>query len=259
MPLVLLGLVATALAVVTTPAASVPARARVDARAALTILSAGAVEEGVVRLARQYTSDTTRALTTQFGTGPEIEKRLAAGESVDVLVAPAAVVERAARAGRTISEPATPIARVGVGITVRRGATLPEIGSVDALKATLIAAESVVYNQASTGLYLEKLFAQMGIAEPLRTKTTRYGNAAQVLEHVIAGRGREIGFGPITEIKTYEPKGLVLVGPLPDEVQNYTSYVAIAMNGARATEARDVVAYLATAKARQTFAATGAH
>ncbi len=253
--LLLLGVVATALAVVTMPATPV---ARAADAPALTILSAGAVEEGVVQLARQYTSDTTRALTTQFGTGPEIEKRLASGATVDVLVAPAAVADRAAQAGRAIAGSRTPIARVGVGIAVRHGAPLPAVGSVDALKATLVDAESVVYNQASTGLYLEKLFAQLGIAEPLRGKTTRYGNAAQVLEHIIAGRGREIGFGPITEIKTYEPKGLVLVGPLPEEVQNYTSYVAIAMNGTRATEASDVIAYLATAKARQTFAATGA-
>ena len=43
---------------------------------------------------------------------------------------------------------------------------------------------------------------------------------------MIAGRGTEIGFDPITEIKTFEPKGLVLVAPLPEAVQNYTTYVA---------------------------------
>jgi molybdate transport system substrate-binding protein len=92
----------------------------------------------------------------------------------------------------------------------------------------------------------------------LKGRTTRYGNAAQVLEHVIAGMGNEIGFGPITEIKTFEPKGIVLVGPLPREVQNYTTYVAAVLSGAPApTEAKQFIRYLTSAAARQTFAATG--
>jgi molybdate transport system substrate-binding protein len=98
----------------------------------------------------------------------------------------------------------------------------------------------------------------MGIVEQLRSKTTRYGNAAQVLEHVIAGTGREIGFGPVTEIKSFEPKGVVLVAPLPAEIQNYTTYVAAILRDARAGEAaRDFIRYLTTPAARQAFAATG--
>jgi molybdate transport system substrate-binding protein len=227
-------------------------------QAKLTVLSAGAVEEGVAALARSHARDSGREIVVQFGTGPEIEKRLAAGESVDVLIAPAAVVERAIKAGRISAEAPTPVARVGVGIAVRRGAPLPAVSTVEALKGVLLGADSVVYNQASTGLYLEKLFADIGILEQLKTKTTRYGNAAQVLEHVIAGRGIEIGFGPITEIKTYEPKGLVLVADLPETVQNSTTYVAVAARGRREAAAGDFVRYLTSEDARRTFAATGA-
>ena len=224
----------------------------------LTVLSAGAVEEGVVRLAREYARDTGREIATNFGTGPEIEKRLAAGELGDVLIAPAAVVERAVTAGQVMAHTQVAIARVGVGVAVRHGAPLPDVNTVEALKASLLRADSVVYNQASTGLYLERLFGKLGILAQLQAKTTRYGNAAQVLEHVIAGRGTEIGFGPITEIKTFEPKGLVLVAPLPEAVQNYTTYVGVAMRGARSPGAADFVRYLGNAASRKTFAATGA-
>jgi len=224
----------------------------------ITILSAGAVEEGVVRLAREYTRDTGREIATDFGTGPEIEKRLASGASGDVLIAPAAVVERAVRAGQVVAGTQAVIARVGVGVAVRRGAARPDVTTVEALKASLLRADSVIYNQASTGLYLEKLFTEMGVLDQLEAKTTRYGNAARVLKHVSAGRGTEIGFGPITEIKTYEPKGLVLVAPLPEAVQNYTTYVAVTMRGARAPEAADFVRFLASDAARKTFVATGA-
>ena len=51
--------------------------------------------------------------------------------------------------------------------------------------------------------------------DQLKPKTTRYPDGASVMEHVIKGKGNEIGFGAITEIKMYEPKGLKLIGPLP--------------------------------------------
>ena len=54
------------------------------------------------------------------------------------------------------------------------------------------------------------------------------------MEHVIKGSGKEIGFGAMTEIRLYEPKGIRLVGPLPAAIQNYTSYEAVVMNGATA-------------------------
>ena len=225
----------------------------------LTVLSAGAVEEAVHRLARQYKQDAGHEVSPQFGTGPEIEKRFSSGEAADVLIAPAAIIERALKSGAVVAGTEKPVARVGVGITVRRGAAAPDVSTVDALKAALLRADSVVYNQASTGQYLEALFARMGILDRLKPVTTRYGNAAQVFEHVIAGRGNEIGFGPITEIKSFEPKGAVLVGALPDEIQNYTTYVAAVSTRAAAPDAaRAFIRYLTAAAARPVFLATGA-
>jgi len=239
--------------------ALVAAASTTPAAAGIAVLSAGAVEEAVIRLAAQYARDVGHEVTSKFGTGPELEKRLAANESADLLIAPVAVMDRAARAGHVLADTAVPIARVGVGITVRRGAKAPDASSVDALKAALTAADSVVYNQASTGLYLESLFTKMGILDELKPKTTRYGNAAQVLEHVIAGKGNEIGFGPVTEIKSFEPKGVVLVAPLPEDVQNYTTYVAAVMTRTTAREQTQAfIRYLTTEAARRVFAATGA-
>jgi molybdate transport system substrate-binding protein len=80
-----------------------------------------------------------------------------------------------------------------------------------------------------------------------------------VIEHVIAGTGNEIGFGPITEIKSFEPKGAVFVAPLPEEVQNYTHYVAaVTTRGTARDAALALIRYLSSAAARQVFLATGA-
>ena len=66
----------------------------------------------------------------------------------------------------------------------------------------------------------------MDMYDRVKGKTTRYPDGAAVLEHVVAGKGREIGFAAMTEILLYQGKGLSLVGPLPAAVQNYTAYRA---------------------------------
>jgi Bacterial extracellular solute-binding protein len=83
-------------------------------------------------------------------------------------------------------------------------------------------------------------------------------NGAAVLEHVIKGTGNEIGFGAITEIKLYESKGLRYVGPLPAEVQNYTRYDAVMMQGSRASDAvQQVLKLMQEPKAKAAFVKAG--
>ena len=226
--------------------------------AEIKVLSAGAVEPGLHAFAEQVKRDMGHDLKIQFNTAPQIAKRLAAGEIYDILISPPAAIEQAIKDGKVIAETRVPVGRVGGGIIVRSSAIAPNVATVDALKQALLGADSVVYNTASTGLYLDRLFGKLGILDQLKPKTTRYPNGASVMEHVIKGRGNEIGFGPITEIKLYESKGLKLVGPLPAEAQNYTSYEAAAMTGAASLEAaRAVLRHLATPAGKAIFAAKG--
>ncbi|MBI3066926.1 MAG: substrate-binding domain-containing protein, partial [Deltaproteobacteria bacterium] len=118
--------------------------------------------------------------------------------------------------------------------------------------------DSVVYNQASTGIYLETLFVRLGIAAQLRTKTTRYPDAAAVLDHVSKGKNKEIGFGATTVIVEAKDKGLLFVGPLPAEIQNYTTYAAmVTADGAARDAAREFLGYLATDAAKAILAEAG--
>jgi len=222
------------------------------------VITGGAVETGLEAFAQLVRRDLGHELKILFNTAPQIAKRLSEGEVFDILVSPPATIETAIGEGRVVSETRVKVGRVGAGIIVRTGAPVPDVVTVDVLKQALLDADSVVYNTASTGIYLDKLFVTMGIAEALKTKTTRYPTGAAVMEHVIKGKGREIGFGAMTEIRLYEPKGIRLVGPLPADIQNYTSYEAVLMTGATAAEAaRAVLRHLATPAAKAAFTAGG--
>jgi len=221
------------------------------------VLSAGAVEPGLKAAAAAFEKQTRHVVKITFNTVPQVRKRIDSGERADVVIATPAVLDELAKAGKVEKERA-PIGRIGMGVAVRSGAAAPDITSGDAFKRSLLAGEGVVFSRGSSGLYFEGLLKKMGIADQIQGKVTRYDEGAAVFEHVLKGKGSEVGVGQITEIRLFSNKGLRLVGPLPADVQNFTSYAAASLAAGSNTEgARDFVRYLGTPAAKALFAAAG--
>jgi molybdate transport system substrate-binding protein len=222
------------------------------------VLSAGAVQPGMVKVIDSFRRETGHGVKVSFATAPAILKRLGDANIADVVIAPPTVLDEWVKAGKAASANRVTVGRIGVGVMVRKGEPLPKIDTVDDFKQSLLSAESIVYNQASTGIYVETLFDRLGIAEPLKTKTTRYPDAAAVLNHISKGRRNEIGLAAVTVIIEGEGKGLKFVGPLPAEIQNYTTYAAIIVADGDASEpAQEFVRYLTSPAAKKAFAAAG--
>jgi len=223
--------------------------------AEIKVLSAGAVEPGLRAAAGAYTKQSGNPVHITFNTAPALRKRVGAGEVFDVVIVPPATLEEFS--GKVSSDRAG-LGRVGLGVAVRPGADVPDISSTERLRASVLAADSIVFNRASTGIYLENLFKKMDVYDQIQSKTTRYPDAGAVMEHVLKGKGKEIGFGPVTEILLHKDKGLKLVGPLPADIQNYTSYSAAPMTSAAQPEpARAFVRFLGSPESKALFAAAG--
>src|SRR5216683_6651170 len=225
--------------------------------AEIKVLSAGAVEPGLRAAAAAFRKQSGHEVNIAFNTTPEIRKRIGGGEAFDVVIAPPAALDEFAAAGKLTADRAN-LGRVGLGVAVRPGAAVPDISSSAALKRSVLQADSIVFNRASSGIYFENLLKKMEIYEQVQAKTARYADGAAVMEHVLKGKGREIGFGPVTEILQHREKGLKLVGPLPSEVQNYTSYSAAPTTAAANAElARVLVRYLGSPESKALFVGAG--
>ena len=224
--------------------------------APITVLSAGAVEPGIRPALAAFEKASGHNIVPTFATAPQILQRVGAGESFDIVIAPAAVLGELEKEAKVGSERAT-IGRVGIGVAVRPGAALPDISNAEAVKRAVLEAESLVFNRASTGLYFEGLLKRMGLDGQALPKSTRYPDGASVMEHVLHGKGREIGFGAITEIVLLRGKGLQLVGPLPPELQNLTTYAATPTRSKPGGEVQALMRHLASAETRAGFAAAG--
>ena len=223
-----------------------------------TVLSAGAVEPGLVAAIALYQRDTGRKIAVSFNTAPQIRERIEKkGDKFDVVIVPPAVMDAFAEAGRVEPERVS-LGRVGQGIAVRPDAPVPDISGVEALKRAMLEAESVVFNRATGGQYIESMLRSIGVYDRIESKATRYASAALVMDHLLAGKGREFGFAPMTEIMLYKDRGPRLGGPLPPAVQHHNAYVAAPMRGARnARAAAALVRFLGTAPARAALAAGG--
>ena len=221
------------------------------------MLSGGAVEPGLHAAVSRFEKSTGHHVKITFNTAPQIQKRIESGDRFDVLVAPPAAMDAFVKSGVAESGGSN-IGRVGVGVAVRNDGKAPDISSSDALKKSLSEADAIVFNRASTGIYLENMLKKIGVWSAIEAKVIRYADGASVMEHLIKGKGSEFGFGAITEIVLYRDKGLKLVGPLPADVQNYTAYTAaLTTSGKASAPARELVAYLGTADAKKALSANG--
>ena len=228
------------------------------AAADVRILSAAAVAPGLTKVAEQYRKDTKNRARIVYVTPAQLERRVGAGEEADVLVGSSGLMNDQLRRNKIEPDRHVFLARVGIGVAIRTGAFEPDIVTLDRFKQALLGADAIVYAQPGAGTYLEKLFELLGVGEQLKPKTVRYAGATQVLEHVMGGKGLEIGFATLPEIRLFEGKGVKLVGPLPEQVQFTTAYSAGVMTDAPTPEvAREFIQYLETPPAKAIFAAAG--
>ena len=219
------------------------------------VLSAGAVQPGLIKVREAFREVNDGDVRIDFATAPAIVKRIAAGEQVDLIVTPTELLDALTTTAQVLTK-RIPLGSIGVGVMVRGGAKLPKISDVLEFKQSLSIADRIVYNQASTGIYLDTLFQRLGVAGVLQTKTIRYPDFAAVRNHIAKGYGNEIGLGATTVIIESADQGVTFVGPLPMEIQNNTSYAA-ALTANAGDGAAAFLDYLATPTAKSILTAAG--
>jgi molybdate transport system substrate-binding protein len=222
------------------------------------VLTAGAFKSILVALQPGFEGASGHKLVITNGTAGELAKRIADGESFDVLVAPPGAVDDLIKSGKVVAGTRENIARVGIGAMVREGAPKPDISTVEAFKQTLLDAKSVAYidpaSGGSSGVYLVGLFKTLGVADAVAAKA-RLKNGGYVGD-LVAGGEAEFGLHQISEILPV--KGVTSIGPIPSEIQSYTVYAAGLGAGARnAAAAKALLAALVSADTRKTLTAKG--
>jgi molybdate transport system substrate-binding protein len=225
--------------------------------AELRVLTANPLSEGLKRAGELFKRETGNDVKVEVPAGGEVNRILASDEPADILVSLPPALERAIMDGK-VSGGKLPVGKVAVGIMVRRGAAVPNIATPDAVKQAVLGADTVIYNTAPSGQYVQKMLEQFGVIDQIKNRTARPANGVQSMERMLAGKGNEVGFGLLSEIRPFEDKGVQLVGRLPDSLQNYTVYDGVILSRSKSLDvARQFMSFLNSPAGRQAFASTG--
>jgi molybdate transport system substrate-binding protein len=223
--------------------------------AELRILAGGALTGPLNELAARFERTSGHKLVIRYGTTPELIRLATTGGPFDLGVTPRDAFQDADARARFVPGATVDVARVGLGVAVRAGATRPDIGTAEALKRTLLGASSIATIPASAGgAATFRALDLIGISEAVRAKSKACAGPAQFVEAVAKG---EAELGVFLQNVLIAP-GLDLVGPFPAELQQEVVFTAAVSADAREPEAaKAFIAYLVAAEAKAVFRARG--
>lgn len=195
--------------------------------AEIKIVSSVAVKGVIQELASQFEHASGNKVIMKFDPGPTVKSMVNSGEAFDVVILAPTLIDDLIKSGKVRAGTATPIARTGVGVAVRAGASKPDVSSsVDAFKRALRTAGAIGLTDPAIGgaasVYVIRLLERLGMTEELKPKIKAYP-ATAFPKPIIDGE-TEIWLTQVSEV--VQATGIELAGPLPADLQNYTVFTA---------------------------------
>ncbi len=223
--------------------------------AEIKVISTQATEESYKELVPQFEKASGHKVVTVFNGTLNVNKRLADGESYDLIIMSATSIDEHSKSGKIVAGSRVDLAKSGVGLAVKAGAPKPDISSVDALKKTLLAVKSIGYSTGPSGVYLVNLLQKLGVADAVKPKLKQTPSGVFV-GTLVADGDAEIGFQQVSELVHF--KGVDYVGALPADVQLFTTFASGIQTGAKeADAAKALVKFLTSPEAATVFKKNG--
>jgi molybdate transport system substrate-binding protein len=221
----------------------------------LAVIAGGAIPASLNELAKQFEQASGHTLTIRYGTTPVLIE-MATTSPFDVGVVPSEVFRDSGATARFVAGPTQDIARVGLGVAVRAGATKPDISTEAALRQTLLAARRLSTVPASAGgMQALALFERLGISGEMKARMHAATAPAQVVDALKSGDA-DLGMF-LANVFAVAP-GVDLVGPVPADLHQLVTFTAaVAADAQQADAARAFIAFLQTPDAKAVFKAKG--
>jgi molybdate transport system substrate-binding protein len=223
----------------------------------LVVVSDG-IKPSVEELAPQIEHSIGRKLTTQFNSSKALRDKIQSGEQFDVAILTTDIIDDLIKQGKIAAGTRTDIARTGMGVGIRAGATKPDVSTPEALKRTLLSAKSITFNPSGASApHVFDIFQRLGIAENVKSKLILKENAEPGRPQIDVADGKaDLVITLIPEIKFF--KGVELAGPVPAELQSYISFAGgVATNSHNADAGKALIKFITSPAAAPTLKAKG--
>jgi molybdate transport system substrate-binding protein len=157
------------------------------ARAAeLTVLTNQGATPGVHELAAAFERTSGHKVTVIQETVPATEQRLKSNGPADLITSNPEQINGLIKNGHVVAASVTPFVLASLGVSVRAGAPKPDISTVEAYKAALLAAKSIGYSRGCSGTNVAEGIEKLGLTAQLKSKTV-YTDNGPVVEALARG------------------------------------------------------------------------
>ena len=201
----------------------------------------------LTELADAYRAATGTPLQLESVGGVDAAKRVQAGEAFDAIFLASDAIDKLLATGHVVPGSRVDLVHSGVAVAVPAGATLPDISSEDAVRASVLASPTVSYSTGPSGVALAKLFERWGIADAIQSRLVQAPPGVPV--GALVARGEvALGFQQLSELIHVD--GITIVGPLPEAIQITTTFSAgIGSQSPQAEAVRALLAFMAAPQA----------
>ncbi|MBU9205442.1 substrate-binding domain-containing protein [Burkholderia multivorans] len=202
-----------------------------------------ATRQMLAELVERYRRETGHRVSVTSIGGVEAARRVQAGEMFDFAVLASGAIDRLIEAGHLAAD-RTDIARSGMAVAVGNSAPRPDVSSSAALREAVLRAPRIGYSTGPSGDHLMKLIAGWGLTDELAPRLVQAPPGVPV-GRLIAEGEVAIGFQQLTELINIP--GVVVLGPLPADMQLITVFAAAVCTVSRRAEvARNFLSFLAS-------------
>jgi molybdate transport system substrate-binding protein len=194
------------------------------------VVTVGALRNALTPLGADYTKQSGDKVTYMF-TNPANLKQVLGEGKYDAIIAAASSIDELDKSGGLQADSHVKAVRVGIGVAVKEGAPKPDVSTPEAFKKAIMAARNIVYTDPTTpngsGIVTMRILAAAGLADAVKAKGKQEGLGPG--KELIAKGEYEMGLFNISEATI---PGVVVAGPVPAPLQEYTSYDAGVLAGA---------------------------
>src|SRR6516165_5942799 len=118
--------------------------------AEIRVLSSGSLKAALSQLVPDFQKSSGNTATIEYGPAGAIVGRIDKGDAADVVIVSRSQLQKLESNGKVVPGSFVNIARIALGVAVRKGAPKPDISNVEAFKRTLLAARSIGYRDPVT-------------------------------------------------------------------------------------------------------------
>ena len=202
--------------------------------AEIVVICTTAPKEAMIEIVPLYERASGHKVSISFGSGPIVLEKVRAGATGDLFIGPDEFADPLTKEGKLVAGSRIEFAVSGAGVAVRASAPKPDVSTPEKFKGAMLAAKTVSHSAGASGLHIARMFERLGIAAEIKAKLVA-PKPGEPVGKVVARGDAEIGIQQLIELLPVE--GIVILGPLPGDLQRNIPYGTSELPGIKQRDA----------------------